>query len=137
MVKNSVKSKRVYSDYVIAFDGLCLWCFCNDFARNVIIFGVDNSSASLTDNCKNNFLVLGEGPNDDINGSIVAAEKKFTIHFSKAKAKLCLIMHCNGDNSYLFVNRKKICKFKANDENPSFPSQFYLESVYDRFEYVE
>ena len=110
--------------------------FCNDFARNVIIFGVDNSSASPTDNCKNNFLVLGEGPNDDING-IVAAEKKFSIHFSKAKAKLCLIMHYNGDNSYLFVNRKKICKFKANDENANFPSQFYLESVYDRFEYVE
>ena len=34
--------------------------FCNDFARNVIIFGIDNSSSSHADNQKNNFLVLGE-----------------------------------------------------------------------------
>ena len=36
--------------------------FDNDAARNVIIFGVDNSSSSHADNCKNNILVLGEGP---------------------------------------------------------------------------
>ena len=35
-----------------------------------------------------------------------AAEKKFRISFSKAKAKFCLNLHYNGDNSYLFVNRK-------------------------------
>ena len=29
--------------------------FRNDDARDVIIFGVDNSSSSHTDNCKNNF----------------------------------------------------------------------------------
>ena len=31
------------------------------FLRNVKIFGVDNGSSSHSDNCKNNFLVLGEG----------------------------------------------------------------------------
>ena len=31
-------------------------------ARNVIIFGVDNGLSSHVDNCKNNFLVLVEGP---------------------------------------------------------------------------
>ena len=31
---------------------------CNAFARNAMIFGVDNSSSSYPDNCKNNFLVL-------------------------------------------------------------------------------
>ena len=81
--------------------------------------------------------MLGEGPTDDINSSIGAAEKKISIHFSKAKAKLCLILHYNGDNSYLFVNRKKICNFKANDENTNFPCQFCLESIYDKFEYVQ
>ena len=34
--------------------------FRNDYARNVIIFGVDNSSSSHTPNMKN-FLILGEG----------------------------------------------------------------------------
>ena len=32
---------------------------------------------------------------------------------------------------------KKVCKFKANDENANFPSQFCLESIYDKSEYVE
>ena len=38
--------------------------FGNGFARNVVIFGVDNISSSHTDNQKNNFLVLVEGPTD-------------------------------------------------------------------------
>ena len=54
----------MYSGYGIAFDELGSWSFDNDFARNVlVIFGVDNSCSSHTDNCKNNFLVLREGDN--------------------------------------------------------------------------
>ena len=34
---------------------------------NVVIFGVDNSLSSHTDNIKNNFLILDKGPTDDIN----------------------------------------------------------------------
>ena len=37
------------------------WNFGNGYARNVIIFGADNSSSSHTDDLKNNFLSLGEG----------------------------------------------------------------------------
>ena len=37
------------------------WHFGNDYARNIIIFGADNSSSSHTDDLKNNFLRLGEG----------------------------------------------------------------------------
>ena len=69
------------------------------------MFGVDNSSSSHTDNRKNN-LVLGEGLNENINGSICAAEKKFSINFSKAKTNFCLSLHCNHHNSYLFINIK-------------------------------
>ena len=36
--------------------------FDNDTARNVIIFGVDNSLLSHSDNHKNILLVLSEGP---------------------------------------------------------------------------
>ena len=76
IVKNNGKSKWVYSDCGIAFDGLGSWRSGNDFARNVIIFGVDNSSSFQTDNSQDSFLILGEGPTDDINGSIGAPEKK-------------------------------------------------------------
>ena len=49
--------------------------FNNDTARNVIIFGVNNSSSPHIDNSKNNILVLGEEPTENINGSVGAAEK--------------------------------------------------------------
>ena len=60
--------------------------FGDGSTRNVF-FDVDNSSSSHVDNCKNNFLVLGEGPTDDINGTIGTAEKKIGINFSKKKRK--------------------------------------------------
>ena len=57
IVKNSDKEKWVYSDYVIAFDRKVTWSFGHDYARNVVIFNVDNSSSSHSDNSKNNFFV--------------------------------------------------------------------------------
>ena len=76
IIRNSDKEKYVYSGYVIAFDGKGDWSFGNDYARNVITFGVDNSSSSHADNLKNNFLILGEGDTFSINGSFAAPEKK-------------------------------------------------------------
>ena len=55
IVKDCDKEKHVYSCYRKGE-----WSFGNDYARNVIIFGVDNSSSSPADNIKNNFLILGE-----------------------------------------------------------------------------
>ena len=79
IVKNSDKEKYVYRDYRIAFDGKGEWSFGNDYARNVIIFGSDNSSLSHADNLKNNFLVLGEGDTFRINGSFGAPEKSLVL----------------------------------------------------------
>ena len=59
VVQYSDKAQWVYSGYGIAFNGAGSWSFGNDFARNVLIFGVDNSSSSHEDNHKNNFLGLG------------------------------------------------------------------------------
>ena len=67
IVKNSDKKKYVYSGYGTKFDSASSWSFDNDFARNVIIFDVDNSSSILSDNRKNNFLILGKGPTIVIN----------------------------------------------------------------------
>ena len=61
-VKNSDKEKYVYSGYGITFDSESSWKFDNDFARNVKIFGVDNTSSFHSDNHKNNFLILDESP---------------------------------------------------------------------------
>ena len=51
-VRNAIKSKFTYNGWGIAFDGEGSWSFGNDFAGNVVIFGVDNSSSSHTDNQK-------------------------------------------------------------------------------------
>ena len=60
-------------------------------------------------------MVLGEGPTEGINGNVVTAGKKFTINFSKASTTVCLSLHYNGDESYLYVNKTEICKCKVND----------------------
>ena len=50
IVKNSDGEKYVYSGcYEIVFDGKKEWNFGNNFARNVVIFGFDNSWWSCTD----------------------------------------------------------------------------------------
>ena len=61
--------------------------------------------------------------------ALVHQKKKFSINFSKANTKLCLSLHDNADNSYLFVNGKEIFKFNADDEKFNFSTQFYLQSI--------
>ena len=67
----------------IAFDGEGSWSFSNNFARNVVIFGVDNCSPSNTDNQKLNFLVIGEGLTKGINRSTDSVEKKLVLTLVK------------------------------------------------------
>ena len=42
----------------------------------------------------------------------------------KQKQKFCLRLHYIADNSYLFANGKEIFKFKTDNENVNFPTQF-------------
>ena len=37
-------------------------------------------------------------------------------------------MHYNADNSYFFVNGKEVFKFKTDNKNFNFPTQFCLGS---------
>ena len=41
----------------------------------------------------------------------------YSINFSKGNTKLCLSLHYNGANSYLFVNGTEIYKFKAKESD--------------------
>ena len=103
VIKNSDQEKYRYRGYGITFGSAGSWSFDNDAARNVIIFGVDNSSSSHAGNRKNNFLVLGDGSTFGFNGSFVSPKKTFSINFSKASTNFCWSFHYNADNSYLFV----------------------------------
>ena len=72
-----------------------------------------NSSTKI-DNRKKDILILGKDPTQGLE-HILTAEKMYSINFCKFQTKLCLSLHYNGANSYLFVNGKKIHKFKAKD----------------------
>ena len=39
----------------------------------------------------------------------------YSINFTVTKKKFCLILHYNGENSYLFFSGPEIYKFKAKD----------------------
>ena len=39
----------------------------------------------------------------------------YSINFTNTNENFCLSLHCNGANSYLFVNGTGIYKFKAKD----------------------
>ena len=71
--------------------------------------------------------MLGEGPTYGTNDSPGSPEKKFNINFSKANTKFCFSLHYNADNSYVFVNRKEIFKFKAKIKILTFQLNFVTE----------
>ena len=75
-VKNNEGENYVYSGYGIAFGWKDSWSFENDSTRNIVIFGVDNSSSSHTNSQKKWFFSLGEGPTYAITGSLGSPEKK-------------------------------------------------------------
>ena len=72
------------------------------------------SSSTHIDNKKKDILVLGKGPTQGLEHTLTA-EKTYSINFTITKKKFCSSVHCNGENSYLFVNGKEIVKFKAKD----------------------
>ena len=72
------------------------------------------SSSIHIDNKKQDIFVLGREPTQGLE-SILNAEKMYSINFAVTKKKFCLSLYYNGANSYLFVNGRKICKFKAKD----------------------
>ena len=54
-----------------------MWVFGNEFTRNTVIFGVDNSSSSHADSLRNNIIMLGEGNTLGTNGGFGALEKYY------------------------------------------------------------
>ena len=115
MIKNSDFNKYKYSGYRIGFDRHGLFSHPGGgTGRNVIIFGVDMTSFTKIDNRKSDILIIGKGPTQGLEHTL-SAEKLYSINFTEHNKKLCLSLHYNGTNSYLYVNDIKINKFKTKD----------------------
>ena len=73
--------------------------------------------------------MLDESSTFGVNLRFGSPEKKFSISFGKAKAKVFLSFHYNAGNSYLFVYGKEIFEFRADNKNGNIPTHFCLESI--------
>ena len=132
IVKDCDEEKYVHSGYRMIFDSAGSCSFHSETARNVIIFGVHNSSSSHAENCKNNVLVLGTGPTFGINGRFGSPEKNFSIDFSKANTTHYLSLHYSVENSYL----SRITQFCFGSVSTGFSAADFRElflngSMYD------
>ena len=63
--------------------------------------------------------------------------QKFNINFIKASTKFCISLRYNVDNSDLLVNGKGIFRFKTDNKNLNFPTQFCLGSTFNGFSATE
>ena len=93
LTKNADIEKYGYSGYGIGFDRKSSFSFPGGgFGQNVIIFGVDMSSSVHVDNKKKDILILGKGPTQGLEHTLTA-EKMYSINFTVARKKYCLILH--------------------------------------------
>ena len=114
ITKNSDTSKYAYKGYGICFDegGMFSEGSINN-GRNVLIFGVHESSLLHSNNIAKNIYVMGKDFVQGINDTTLYAEKVYSQNFTQPSKKFVLSLHYNGNNSYLFVNGKQELKFKC------------------------
>ena len=114
ITKDVSTSHCKYSDYGICFDAESDLSFGNiTNGKNVIIFGGDMSFSTHSTNKTQNIYVLGKYFVQEINETKIYAEKIYKHNFTEQRKKFVLSLHCNGDDSYLFVNGGQELKFKS------------------------
>ena len=115
-VKNADPDKHGYGGYRIGFNTRSKFSLSDGcWDKNVIVFGVDNSSSEHVDNKEKDILVLGEGPTQELDDTTITAEVKYPINFTESEKRFVLSRHNNRSNNFLFVNARKIYQFKAKD----------------------
>ena len=109
ITKNADTSRYKYKGYGVCFDEGGTFSMGNiNNGRNVLIFGVDERSLVHANNKVDNIYVMGD--------CIVQGINDTTLHAKKTYSQNVLSLHCNGDDSYLFVNGKQELKFKAKTD---------------------
>ena len=114
ITKNTGTSKYNYKGYGICFDEGGTFSMGNiNNGRNILIFGVEESSVVHSNNKANNIYVMGDGIVQEINDTTLYAEKTCSQNFTQSSKKFVLSLHYNGDDSYLFLNGIQELKFKC------------------------
>ena len=116
ITKNADTSNYKYKGYGVCFDEGGTFSMGNiNNGRNILIFGVDESSLVHSNNKANNIYVMGDGIVQGINDTTLYAEKTYSQNFTQPSKKFVRLRY-NGDDSYLFVNGKQELKFKAKTD---------------------
>ena len=117
ITKNSDTSKYADKGYGICFDegGMFSVGSINN-VRNVLIFGVHESSLIHSNNKANNIYVMGKDFVQGIKDTTLYADKAYSQNFTHPSKKFVLSLHYNGNDSYLFVNGKQELKFKCKTD---------------------
>ena len=85
LTKNTHPDKYSYSGYGIGFNDCGLFSLPDgsEFGKNLMIFSADMSSSVHIDNKQEDILILGKGPSDGLDNTILMAEKEYSINFTK------------------------------------------------------
>ena len=121
ITKNADTSKYDYKGYGICFDERSQFGHTiteggrahTTNGRNVLIFGADMSFSVHKTNRENHIYVIGDGFTKGIHDTTLYVEKNYWRNFTDPGKKIMLILHYNGDDSYLFVNGRQELKFKC------------------------
>ena len=117
ITKNTDSSKSNYKGYGLCFDEGGTFSKGNiNNGRNLIIFGVHESSLVHANNKANNIYVIGDLFVQGISDTTLYAEKIYSQNFTQSSKKFVLSLHYNGNDSYLFANGRQELKFKAKDD---------------------
>ena len=66
-------------------------------------------------------------------GTVLTAEAKYPINFTQSEKRFVLSLHCNGRNSFLFVNATKLYQFKAKERSEVKPNTLCLDNISNDF----
>ena len=89
LTKNADIDKYGCSGYGIGFDRRGSLSFpSGGFGQNVLIFGVDMSFSTRSDNKKKDMLVLGIGRREGLEHTLTV-EKMYSINFTVTRKKFC------------------------------------------------
>ena len=81
--------------------------------ERVIVFGVDMSLPVHIDKNKKDILIIGKGPTQRLDDTMLTAQAQYSIYFSGSNRKFCLRLHYNWINSFLLVSTTKMYQFKV------------------------
>ena len=104
----------IYTCYSFRFDLRSTFSLPgSSMGKNDSIFGADMSSSVHIDNKKKYSLIFSKGSTEGLGYSSLTEEAQYSINYSKSNKSICLSLHYNKSNIFVFVNATKIYQFKA------------------------